>query len=419
MLLVHLEKNSPRARYIVRHVCERMLGWPVSFAASLEEFRSAQGSKLSYGSTPIDGAFHVKDSDPLDRNDASALDHFASPDRFDVFAAAFFLLSLADEYTIEDRDLHGRIPATSLTIVKKGMERMPVVDQWALELADGLRERFPALPLPTRTYRHTLTVDVDNGLKYIGRPVHRAMGASVKDLLRVDLPALRDRWRVRSGGARDPYFGSADALASASLNVDRAIAFFLVKSDGRFDHAASMDHPAYRELVQTVSRCATVGLHPSYESRERNELIAQERDRLASTTGRVPTLSRQHFLRWELPRTFRALIASGFTEDHSIGFTDRAGFRAGTCTPFPWYDLEREEEMSLLLHPFACMDSALCEKMNMSATQATMEMKRMSDAVREVNGTFVSVWHDRYLSGYREFKSWPQAMLELVQHARA
>ena len=120
-----------------------------------------------------------------------------------------------------------------------------------------------------------------------------------------------------------------------------------------------------------------------------------------------------------MPDTFRALIANGFSEDHSIGFSDRIGFRAGTCTPFPWYDLERDEETTLMLHPFAVMDSALANQTGEGLQNALGEMKRVSDAVREVNGSFVSVWHDRFLSGHEEFEGGPEAMRELVEHAKA
>jgi hypothetical protein len=46
-------------------------------------------------------------------------------------------------------------------------------------------------------------------------------------------------------------------------------------------------------------------------------------------------------------------------------------------------------------------------------------MNAMSDAVRNVKGTFVSVWHDRYLSGHREFAPWPKVVEQVVQHAKA
>jgi len=430
MLLVNLEHPSPRARYIVRHVFERMLGWPVDFAASVEEFRTSHRPKMSYGRVAIGGAFHVASSGwlstsgtqqlkPANRGSGSGLVLFPEGEGFDVFAACFFLLGLLEEYASGERDAHDRLPSNDLFIVRHGAERIPIADHWVLQLAHALRDRCPQLPEPDRKYRHVLTVDVDNGLKFAGRPLHRAIGASAKDLLRGDFATMRERWQVRSGGRRDPYARVVDRLAEAAGSTDLMRAFFLVRGGGRFDHAADVSDPAYRELISRISERAAIGLHPSYESSDRAELFPAERLRLSAIAGRDVRISRQHFLRWRIPDTLRVLNELGFTEEHSLGFSDRIGFRAGTCTPFPWYDLEREQETTLMLWPFAAMDSALHDRMCLAPQQALQELCAMSDAVRAVNGTFVNVWHDRYLSGHRTFGPWPEVMRKLVQHARA
>ncbi len=73
----------------------------------------------------------------------------------------------------------------------------------------------------------------------------------------------------------------------------------------------------------------------------------------------------------------------------------------------------------LMLWPFACMDSTLHEKLGLGPDAALNEFKRMTDTVRAVNGTFVSVWHDRYLSGDTPYEGWPEVMKKLVEYARS
>jgi len=73
----------------------------------------------------------------------------------------------------------------------------------------------------------------------------------------------------------------------------------------------------------------------------------------------------------------------------------------------------------LMLHPFAVMDSALANRTGDGLLKSISAMEQVCDAVREVNGTFVSVWHDRFLSGHEEFKGGPEAMRELVMYAKA
>ena len=430
MLHVLLETSSPRARYVVRHVFERMLGWPIILVGSREELISRDGPKLSYGTQPVSGAFHVPLSDwftvprtsgtsPPSNGTGRDLVLFPIGASFDVFAAIYFLISLDEDYTITDRDEHGRIPAEDLLLVHLHASDFPIVDLWALRLAEHLRVAFPSLPAPNRQYQHVLTVDMDNGLKYAARSWQRAMGASAKELAAGRATSFIERWNVRMGRTGDPYATFADRLAEVRDKVDRTIAFVLTRGEGRFDHAARLDHPSFVDLLKRLANVAEIGLHPSYESSRNEKMIASERVQLGKVIGRSIHVTRQHFLRWRMPDTFRALIANGFTEDHSIGFSDRIGFRAGTCTPFPWYDLERDEETSLVLHPFAVMDSALANRTGDDLQKAIGDMKRVSDTVREVEGTFVSVWHDRFLSGHEEFMGGPEAMRELVDHAKA
>jgi len=430
MLHVLLETPSPRARYVVRHVFERMLGWPVVLVGSREEMISAAGPKLSYGAQPIPGAFHVPLSDrfnvprttgkaPPSNGTGHDLLLFPIGPSFDVFAAIFFLISLEEEYTITERDEHGRIPADELLLVRARASDIPMVDRWVLRLAEQLRAMFPSLPAPARDYRHVLTVDMDNGLKYAARSWQRAMGASAKELAAGRATSFFERWNVRMGRTEDPYATFFDRLAEVRGDVDRMIAFVLTRGEGRFDHAARIDHPVFVDLLKRLGDVAEIGLHPSYESSRDERIIARELDQLGKVTGRSINVTRQHFLRWRMPDTFRALIAHGLHEDHSIGFSDRIGFRAGTCTPFPWYDMERDEETPLMLHPFAVMDSALANRTGDGLQKAIGDLKRVSDTVREVQGTFVSVWHDRFLSGHEEFKGGPEAMRALVDHAKA
>lgn len=430
MLLVNLERPSLRARYIARHVFERMLGWPIEFTTSAEAFRASNGPKLSYGAMPIEGAFHVPSSgalgtmeggthEPAYRGTGADLVLFPVGDGSDVFAACFYLLALIEEYGVDDTDAHDRPKTSRLLAVRQGAERIPLVDRWALRLAEDLRRRFPELPEPRRAYRHVLTVDVDNGLKYAGRSFKRALGASFKELVRGDVAGLRERWQVRRGAKADPYVRFADEFAACADDTDRVVAFILARGEDVFDHGADIDHPAYRELIKRLATFGEIGLHPSYGSSRTTVLVDAERHQLQHASSRAVHLSRQHFLRWRIPETLRHLNDTGFTEDHTLGFSDRIGFRAGTCTPFPWYDLEREQETALMLWPFAAMDSALSEKMGRTAEQALDGMKELANAVRAVDGTFVSVWHDRYLSGHKQFAPWPGVLRQLVQHARA
>lgn len=426
MLLVHLDSAGPRQRFIARHLLERMLGWSLRFTSDAAEYRAHQGAKLHYGRTMHDGegvvirpALALEDiRSGMKLPTPSLSDGVPVIHGDDPFANAFTLLSLVDELSATERDHHGRVPSSALYLVRHHVSELAVVDRWALRLADQLRRYDPQLPAPSRQFRHVLTVDVDNGFRYHGRPLWRQVGAGLRDLVRGRTADALERALVCLGRSQDPFDRYADlASLASSAQLHRTIAFLLMRGGSAYDHAVP-DDTRFQQRVRSMRGAVELGLHPSYHSSTEPTIAAEDRQRLMAVTGEAPRLNRQHFLRWRLPDTLRALLDAGFTEDHSLGFTDRLGFRAGTCTPFPYYDLERDEETALMLWPFACMDSALYDRMGIDASTASDHIQPIIDEVSYVQGTFISTWHDRFLSDSGEWKGWWQVMQQTVAHAR-
>lgn len=426
-MLVHIERPSPRVYYVIDHVLERMLGLDVQYADDAEAFRSATGPRLNYGTQRFEGAFHIPWSgaieelpkeDPVVSLHGDARSMFLVNGEEDLFAGIFFLLSLSDELRCKERDGHGRVPSAALFTVRSGIADRPWIDEKVMALGAALEHMWPAELQCAVRYNNCVTVDMDNILRYGGRPFARAIGASLKDLLRGEWSAVVERWKVRGGVLPDPFIRAVECVAAQRDKVQRAIFFFLMQGERSFDHAAGHEHEAVRQVIRRAGGIGVVGLHPSYGSSHEPTTTEKERTTLMRIHGKGINHTRQHFLRWNLPGTLRERSAGGYYEEHTLGFTDRAGFRAGTSTPFPWYDLEREQETRLMLHPFAVMDSALIEHKRMAPDEVVRTMNAMSDLVRAVNGQFVSVWHDRYLSGHREFAPWPEVFERVMEHAR-
>jgi hypothetical protein len=64
----------------------------------------------------------------------------------------------------------------------------------------------------------------------------------------------------------------------------------------------------------------SIGIHPSWASGDNENLLGSEIETLESATGKKITASRQHYIRFTLPHTFRRLIAAGITDDYSMGY---------------------------------------------------------------------------------------------------
>lgn len=427
----HIEHPGPRSRYIIQHVLGTMSGLEALEVVDRADLAGVQGPKLIYGKSVIEGAFQVVPAGLLDEVgirhvdpvmvEGSLVPSFfatAGDHSFDVFAAAFYLLSRYEEVGEHEQDAHGRPVSAMLHAGRNGYIDRPIVDEWLWMLMDAWRQKDPGLPRLRRSYGQTATMDVDNGAMYKGRSWWRSLGGGIRDLMKGRSRRVMDRIGTLTGRQVDPYAVHEVFLELAKTNDARAIFNFLVAPRGRYDHAISIDHSFMQARLRSIAQGAEIGLHPGYHSSDAPALIQREKQRLEEFIERSVTISRQHFLRMRLPDTYRELERIGICEEHSMGFADRLGFRAGTCTPYPYYDLEREKKTDLWIHPFAMMDSALCYKMGLGPIQAVTQAKVMVDVVKRVQGRFISVWHERFLSGYGDEAGWEGVAGEVLKHAR-
>ena len=91
-----------------------------------------------------------------------------------------------------------------------------------------------------------------------------------------------------------------------------------------------------------------------------------------------------------------------------MGYASEVGFRSGTSLPFYFYDLDMELETKLLLRPFAVMDGTLNEYMNLPVDDAQYLVKELMDRVKEVDGVFMSLWHNETVNNNRHWQEWSQ-----------
>jgi len=129
------------------------------------------------------------------------------------------------------------------------------------------------------------------------------------------------------------------------------------------------------------------------------------------------TKARQHFLMLHFPTTYRKLIDHDITDDYTMGFSGEVGFRASICTSFYFYDLEFEASTKLLIHPFAIMDATLKYYMQVKPENAISYIAPLIKEVKDVDGTFISLWHNESLSDMNPWEGWRPVYEQLVKIA--
>jgi hypothetical protein len=163
-----------------------------------------------------------------------------------------------------------------------------------------------------------------------------------------------------------------------------------------------------RSLVAYHSSGYTVGIHPSWQSGDEEAVLMEEIDQLAEITGIPVKYSRQHYLRLNLPQTYRRLIDHGIDKDFSMGYGSANGFRASIASSFYWYDLKSEKRTNLVLFPFCFMDANAFYEELLSPQAAFAQLMNYYRKVKEVNGLMVTIWHNNFFGSDPLYSGWKE-----------
>ena len=434
MILIYTHKITPRVRYVFKHIFTRILQIPIDFTGKVEEFVAYNGPKFSYTNVALGKEFFVKSNELLFQQGVrnfeinfkkwNGIPCFFPTDEqseipFDIFAASFYLVSRYEEYLIQVKDEHGRFSATESIAFKYGFLEKPVVDIWAYKFLEILKIKFPDYEHSTRKYEYISTIDVDNAFAYKYKSFVRTVGGFLKDVSQFKIFTIWDRLAVLFNIKRDPFNTFKSIIELKKIYEVRTIFFFLIGDYTTFDTNVSASKSKFKLLIKDMVDYARVGLHPSYYTMNNSTQLKKEKERLENIINMPIRRSRQHYLRLSLPETYQNLIDLEIEEDYSMGYATNAGFRAGTCTPFYFYDLEFEIQTPLKIFPFALIDTTLNDYMKLTPKQSLGKIRDLKNEVKAVNGLFITVFHNESLSNYQRWKGWRRvysSMLKIVRN---
>ncbi len=427
-MLVFSTQASSRLEYVVGVLLTDLLGIEARFTRNSEEFTAYDGAKINYSTKDLDG-YRVVPDDLLYEveikkkrvtigNTWLNLPTLSLNNQvFDVFAASFYLISRYEEYTETRKDDHNRFPAESSCLVEFDLISRPLVNEWALALLQDLKSHYPTLNAKPRSFEYLSTIDIDQAWKYKNKGLRRNWGGFLGDILTFDKAKLKERVAVQLTGRDDPFYNfdwQDEVHAPHRTNV---LYFVQVGQRGAFDKNVSIKNQSFRRLIQRLHKSYTVGIHPSYRSNTENHLVGKEKSDLEDVLGKEVHASRQHFLMHRMPDTYQNLLKLDITEDHTLGYSTHAGFRAGIAAPFPFYDLTKEQTTSLTLVPFCLMDITPLHYDQLSVSEAKDFITGMLENVQRVGGLFVSLWHNESLSDSERWKGWRPVYEHVITEA--
>ncbi len=428
-LLLYSPEISPRLRYIASHLINGMLGAGIEFSSDREAAILAERPLINYSPDPVPAAFNILPAGLLNENRISPWPVdvetcggipviFRSPRGgdagFDILAASFYMLSRYEEYLPFEKDIHGRFPVSQSLAGRHGLAGEPLVELWAKELKEGILKKFPRAVFPERQFRFIPTIDIDVPWAYLNRNLRRTAGGFARSVLRGDLKEVRSRLRVLLNFDEDPFDAwqlMEKIHESAGLSP---VFFFSAGTYSRFDKSPPLTNQQYRQLIKEIAGRHATGIHPSYYSAGDGNLMHREISLFREVSGIPVCRSRQHYLRLEIPGTYRLLIENGITDDYTMGWAEAPGFRAGTCTPFMFYDLGREQATTLRIWPFQLMDGTFRDYMEVDPRQASIIATDIVNKVRDAGGTLITLWHNESLTETGRWKNWKKLYLDII-----
>lgn len=412
MLLIYTHKITPRFSYTMKQVFTRILGIDIIFTTKVEDFIKHTGPKITYSKQPLQNEFFVRSNELLFVHGINDLqitveDWEGTPCFFrtkepsvipyDIFSASFYLLARYEEYLPYLKDTHGRFPPLESIASTNNFLQLPVVDIWAYRFLDKLKERFPAIVSKKRKFQHTSIIDVTSSHCFAHRGPVRSIAGLLYDLGTLKWKRVVQRTSVWLKIIKDPYNNYEDLIEIQKKYQIKSIFFFQFANYSTYDKNVSPENNNFKYLIKSVADYSVVALAASYSSFRDVKLLKEEKKRLSNVVNRPINYSRMRYNRVDVPHTYRNLVEAEFTDDYTMGYTHEMGFKAGTCTPFYFYDIAIEEKQPIKIHPFAVHDYAL---RNSNSEEEALEKIRMYyDQVKKVNGHFITIFSNELLGG--------------------
>jgi hypothetical protein len=427
-VLVYVHKITPRLQYTL-HFFSDYFKSSFEYTTNVDDFKVSTAARVNYSAQPLTGdEVWIKPVKLLFENGISfvTIDTFQHNHNypaffktegatgFDLFAAVFYLISRYEEYLPHSKDIYGRYAHESSLAYQQGFLHLPLINIW-LQKFSALLLKSDSRLLKPHPFNFLPTYDIDMAWSYRNKGVMRNIGGLLKSLMMGQWFSVKDRVTVLRNEKKDPY-DAYDWMDDLHKQYQLKPIYFIHAGQkrNRYDKNISTQNEEFRALIKSIARNHKTGLHPSWLSGNEKNALEKEKTELENIIGQNIYSSRQHFIRFTLPETYRSLINAGIREDYSMGYGSINGFRASVALPFYWYDLPNEVATELLIFPFCFMDANSFYEQKNTPSKALEELLDYYRILKQTGGLFISIWHNPFFGTDPLFKGWREVYEKFI-----
>lgn len=426
MLLIYSPKSTTRLQYICKFIFEEMLHTGYSLTIDEISFEKHDGNKINYSYKEFNNSFQIAPHGLLFQNGIKPqqIDCFKEKDftvffksnidnyPFDIFSAAFYLISRYEEYLPHEKDLYGRYAHENSIAHREGFLKTPLVNIWINNFASVLQKKYTTLNFQSLTFNYQPTYDIDMAWSYKEKGFVRNTLGFIKN------PSL-ERLSTLIGKNDDPFdcYDFLDELHT-QYNLKPLYFFLVAKENGQYDKNILPYNEAMQELIKVHAEKYDIGIHPSWKSYDAIEILKEEKATLENISGKEIQSSRQHYIKFNLPEGYKRLIEAEVKNEYSMGYGTINGFRASVASSYFWYDLINEKITTLRIHPFCFMDANCFYAQKLSVEESFEELIHYYNENKKVNGEMITVFHNSILGTGKEFIGWSDLYKKFISQVR-
>jgi hypothetical protein len=421
MIFIYCNKITERLTYITQHIFDRLLGIEPQICTNIAAFEAYQGYKINYSNVEMKDIISIVPHSLLFEEDITLqmvdisiykdipvcfqTKQWGKALPFDVFAASFYFLSRYEEYLPHHKDEHDRYDERESLAYRRHFLHLAVVDYWVEELSTVLKDTYPDIVFSDKRYTFIPTYDIDSAYAYRHKGFLWNIAGGIRSFFRRDFDAIKNRIEVLTGRRSDPYdtFNYLSQLHQ-QYNIRPCYFFLVAKRWSGYDKNITPHCKSFQNLIRQLGAHSNVGLHTSYYIKEHPERIDFEMNFLQTVLQTSVIKNRHHYLRFSLPESYHLLVAKGIKEEYSMGYVRTAGFRAGTCNPFLFFDLCNNKMTDMLVYPLLFMENAFA---NIQDHQEIVQyLMPYINEVKKHKGVLVTLFHNQSFKTGVEGNKW-------------
>ncbi len=300
---------------------------------------------------------------------------------YDIFATTFALLSLYEEFVINERDVHGRFNMKYSFASTFNLQQRAVIHEYAELLKSALHKLY-------------------------GIDVEVAISDSVKIVIGIDIDFKNSRELINIGALdlitpsklkwlrhyfKDP--SDLERLYSYFVNLKLTASLFVLRNfHPTLDQPFEIEH---KTLLKWNCRFE-VGIHGSYASMGNKKILKEEVNGMRSLLSNETLGIRQHYLRWT-PLMWDMFDELGLLYNSSVTNNYKAsGLRNGIIVPYRVYSIAKKKKLRLVEFPIIFSDQLIKgPNRNHSELQnALTNWNVLLKLAKRYSGVITIMWHN-------------------------